>query len=216
MIANVRAAFAPVEPYFIMTHHGIQSNDDRLIRSCDAFYVNALYHNYDPNANPTTGPRPPAIDTHTSTDLIIERQWKPFRTALQGKTNFHTGLPIVVMPGAMPQLELHDMRRGIVYARNKADVEYMFAKTKQYAPTVWAKRTPDYVELERWIVLTDFNEWVEGHTIEPCRRIPPEQSETEPYNAKHEYGDDFMEAFRDAYKPETRIRVFPAAGDPQI
>jgi hypothetical protein len=72
------------------------------------------------------------------------------------------------------------------------------------------------VELERWVVLTDFNEWVEGHTIEPCRRIPPEQSETEPYNANHEYGDDFMEVFRDTYRPEVRVRVFPAAGDPQI
>ena len=70
--------------------------------------------------------------------------------------------------------------------------------------------------MERWIVLTDFNEWVEGHTIEPCRRNPPEQSEAEPYNANHEYGDDFMEAFRDAFRPETRIRVFPQAGDPQI
>ncbi|HEX7155309.1 MAG TPA: hypothetical protein VF618_27835 [Thermoanaerobaculia bacterium] len=216
MIDNVRKAFAPVEPYFITTQHGINSNDDRLIRSVDAFYEHSLYHNYNAQASPTAGPRPATLDTKTSTDLTVERIWKPHRAALQGKTNFHTGLPVMLMPGAMPQLELHDQRRGFVQARNKADVEYMFAKSKQYAPVVSARRTDGVIELERWIVLTDFNEWVEGHTIEPCRRVPPEQSETEPYNANHEYGDDFMEAFRDAYRPEVRRRIFPTADDPQI
>ncbi|HEX6085026.1 MAG TPA: hypothetical protein VF266_10910 [Thermoanaerobaculia bacterium] len=216
MIANLRREFAPVEPYFIMTQHGIHTNDDGFIRSLDAFYEHALHHNYSASANPTSGPRPAALDTRTATDLTVERQWKPLRAALQGKTNLHTGLPVLYMPGAMPQLELHDQRRGIVYARSKADVEYMFAKSKQYAPVVWSRRSGDVVELERWLVLTDFNEWVEGHTIEPCRRVPPEQSETEPYNANHEYGDDFMEAFRDAYKPEVRVRLFPGPADPQI
>lgn len=216
MIEQLRAAFAPVEPYFIPTHHGIQSNSDDLIRSVDAFYEHSLYHHYDANANPATGPRPAALDTRTSTDLTVERLWRPHRDALQGKTNSYTGLPVMFMPGAMPQIELNDHRRGIVYARSKADVEYMFAKSKQYAPTVWARRTADAIELERWVVLTDFNEWAEGHTIEPCRRIPPEQSENEPYNANHEYGDDFMQAFRDAYRPEVRVRVFPGPADPQI
>jgi hypothetical protein len=218
MIDNVRRDFntSGAEPYFIGTHHGIWSNDDRIIRSNDAFYEVSLFHNYNAAVDPAIGERPPALDTHTSTDLTVNQWWNPQRAALQGKTNFKTGLPVVLMPGAMPQLELHDHRRGIVYARNKADVAYMFAATKTYAPVVWARRSPDLIELERWVVLTDFNEWVEGHTIEPCRRVPPEQSENEPYNANHEYGDDFMEVFRDTYRPEVRVRVFPGAGDPQI
>lgn len=216
MINNLRAAFAPVEPYFITTQHGLWSNDDRIIRSADAFYDHALYHNYNAGGSPTTGPRPAPLDTRTATDLTVERQWKPYRAQLQGKTNFHTGLPVAFMPGAMPQLEMHDQRRGIIYARNKSDVEYMYAKTKQYAATVWSRRSADLVELERWVVLTTFNEWQEGTTVEPCRRVPPEQSETEPYNANHEYGDDFMQAFRDAYRPESRVRIFPGPGDPQI
>lgn len=218
MIDAVRANLnaAGVEPYIIGTEHGLWTNDDRMIRSNDAFFEVALFHNYNANVDPATGTRPPALNTMDSTNLTVTNLWTPHRNTLKGKTTYKTGLPVAFLPGAMPQLELHDHRRGIVYARNKADITYMFKKVREFSPVLWRKRVDDLVDLERWFVVTDFNEWVEGHTIEPCRRVPPEASENEPYNANHEYGDDCMEAFRDATKYEVVTRMFPTAGDPQI
>lgn len=187
-----------VSPFFIITHHALWSNDDNVIRSVDAVYRHECAHNYDQGGHP----RP--LTTAESVGPT-KQNWANNIQQLRGKTQFSTGLPVFYIAGTMPRFRRPgEVNRGKVIAQNKEQVRAMFEALRDYAQTIYVKRTaPRVLEVHKWVAITSWNEWVEHSTIEPCI-VRSERTAEENATYGYDYGYDSLELIRDIFRTVTR------------
>lgn len=187
------------ELFVITTHHILQSQDDRLLRSVDAVYRHECYHNID-----REGHNPAPLNTAQSVAPTRQR-WLANRQQLQGKTQSATGLPVYYFPGTMPSFwRPSSPERGKVVAQTRDQVRSMFVALRDDATTVCVRSGTAGLEIHKWAVLTSWNEWVENSTIEPCfvrsNRTPEEIA-----SYGYDYGTDHLAQIRDIFKTTRRV-----------
>ncbi len=187
MVANVREYYAQVglNPFFIMTQHAVNSNED-VKRSIDAVYNHVI-------DKPEIGQAWSTAASIPGTEQRLDRNAR----LLEGMRNLSTNLPVQAIPGAMPQFdrELFSMNyvpgaglpiHGRVIAGSKEQVVDMFQMVKNNAVTIYGKE---------WAVISTWNEWAEGSTLEP----------TTAAGAKYPGGNyqyDFLEALEEVFSSQ--------------
>jgi hypothetical protein len=160
MIGRIRDHYAQVHvnPYIVMTEHGLWSGDDDIITAVDGFYLHS-------------GVIPPEgefVDTWNAS-LTVDSLISNFRAQVVDKKSGTTGLPIGFLAGGMEQYDRRLFYRNFGGGQPQGVIELNcrlqateFNKLLRSWATVPGLQRP-------LVTLTSFNEWEEGSTIEPTQ-----------------------------------------------
>lgn len=179
------------EPFIVPTQHLIHANRSEIFDSVDGFYRHSFA--LVPNTHRTTAEATPGT----------EAQWRLERDLVRGRVQPRTGLPLVYVPGTMPQFAKGEkggpdyQRLGWVEAKSKAQVVELYRRMKPYAPMTSFRIVPTGiasldVEIEMLVAATSFNEWPEASCLEPCWAEPVG-------DGVYRYGHDFLAALAETF-----------------
>ncbi len=187
------------EPFILPTQHLIHANRPEIFESVDGFYRHSFA--LVPNTHRTTAEATPGT----------EAQWKLERDLVRGRVQPRTGLPLVYVPGVMPQFAKgdkggdHYRRLGWVEAKNKGQVLELFRRMKPYAPMTSFRIVPTGiasldVEIDMLVAVTSWAEWAEASCLEPCWAQPVG-------DGVYRYGHDFLEALAETFAPAAQAPI---------
>lgn len=184
MIESIRLHYDQVDlqPYFIMTQHGLQSNSIDIITAVDGFYLHS-------------GGIPPVGSTTNTwaASKTVNSNINGFRNQVYNKFAEATGVPLGFLAGGMVHFDRtlremnyddHIVHHGVIKLNCRLQATEFYKMLRTWASVPGLQRPI--------VTLTSLNEWPENSTIEPTLAMGV------PYPAGN-YEYDLVEGLRQVF-----------------